>query len=193
MHPDRRFRADADWLDFAAARGFAHIFASTGDGPMVVHAPLTRAGDALHFHVSRANRIAPQLAGAAVVASVSTMDGYISPNWYEQPGDQVPTWNFVAVEFAGVAHPLEEPALIAQLDALAERHEPAANPWRRTKTAPAVFTRMLRGIVGFELRVGTIRETVKLSQNKTGADRAGVAAGLRALGNAALADAVAAA
>lgn len=194
MHPDARFRSDADWLDFADARGFAHIFAATPSGPIVVHAPLTRAGDALHFHVSRTNRIAPHLPGASLVASVAGPDGYISPNWYAAPRDQVPTWNFIAVEIEGVATPLPEAALIAQLDALAARHEPRVNPdspWTRDKLDDALFHRMLRGIVGFAIRITAIRETVKLGQNKTPADRTGVIAGLRAGGNEALAAAMA--
>lgn len=193
MHPNPRFRKPRDWLDFADARGFAHIFATTADGPMVVHAPVSRIKDALHFHVSRANRIAPHLNRARVIASVATVDGYISPNWYAAPTNQVPTWNFVAVEVEGVAHTTDDAALIAQLDALAARHEPRVNPadpWTRDKLDGPVFHKMLGAIAGFAIEVSAIRETVKLGQNKPGADRMGAIAGLRAAGHHALADAM---
>lgn len=193
MHPKGTFRdAGTDWLDFADARGFAHIFAGTTNGPMMVHAPVTRHGAALRFHVSRGNRIAPHLDGATVIASVSTVDGYISPSWYADPVDQVPTWNFVTVEIEGVARSLDDNAVTEQLDALAARHEPRVSPdkpWTRGKMDDALFHRMLRGIVGFELDVREIRETVKLSQHRP-ADLAGTVTGLRAAGHDALAEAM---
>ena len=60
MHPNRAFRFadDASMLAFAAERGFAHIFASTPEGPMVAHAPITLMGEAFRFHVARGNPIA---------------------------------------------------------------------------------------------------------------------------------------
>lgn len=194
MHPDRRFRDQADWLDFADRRGFAHIFAGTPDGPMVVHAPVSRVGDELWFHVSRANRIAAHLPGAAVIVSVAATDGYISPNWYAEPGDQVPTWNYQAVEFDGMARQLSEAETTTQLDALAARHEPRVNPakpWTRDKMDQVLFGKMLRAITGFAVEVRAVRETMKLSQNKPAEDRDGVIAGLRASGGNALADAMA--
>ena len=197
MHPDPAFRDDAaDALDRAAGAGFAHVFAATSAGPMVVHAPVTRHGGRLRFHVARANRIAPHLDGAAVLVSVTGPQGYVSPNWYATPGDQVPTWNYLAVEIDGNARAIDDAALVEQLDALAAVHEPRVNParpWTRDKMDDAVFRRMLRGIVGFEVTVAAVRATTKLSQNKSAADRAAVAGGLRAGGNDALADAMAAA
>lgn len=195
MHPDPKFRDTADWLDFADRRGFAHIFAATPDDPMVVHAPVNRFGDELWFHVSRANRIAAHLPGATVLVSVAGPDGYVSPNWYTVPGGQVPTWNYQAVEFDGIARPLTEAQTTAQLDALAAKHEPRVNPakpWTRDKMDPVVFGKMLRAITGFAVEIGAVRETMKLSQNKRAEDRGGVIAGLRASGSDALADAMAA-
>ena len=193
MHPNPRFRETGDWLDFADVRGFAHIFAATPAGPMAVHAPVTREESTLNFHVARGNRIAAHLDGAAVVASVVGVDGYISPNWYADRTNQVPTWNFVAVEIEGVANALDDAGLIAQLDALAARHEPRVNPgnpWTRGKMDDAVFARMLGAIRGFRIEVTAIRETVKLSQHKSDADQAATVAGLHAAGQHALADAM---
>lgn len=188
MHPNPAFRRDEReaLLAFVATTGFAHIFAATPEEPMVVHAPVTRDGDTLAFHVARANRIAAHLAGARVLVSVSGAQGYISPNWYERPGNQVPTWNYVAVEVEGTAHRIDDAALTAQLDALAARFEPIVNPvhpWTREKMDDALFVKMRRAIVGFALEVEALRGTTKLSQNKSVADRAGVIAGLAASGN----------
>ncbi len=190
MHPNRAFRSDADPLAMAASIGFAHIFADTPDGPMVVHAPVTRHGDGLRFHVARANRIAGHLDEAFVLLSVVGPQGYISPNWYVRPGDQVPTWNFVAVEIDGLASAVGDDDLVAHLDTLAANHEPRDRPWTRDKMDDAVFRRMLGGIRGFAVTVTATRTTDKRSQNKPEADRVGVIAGLAAEGNAPMASAM---
>ena len=178
MHPNPLFRPEAAALLAEAERiGFAHIFAATADGPMVVHAPVTLHDDGLRFHVSRANRIIRHLEGAAVVASVAGPHGYVSANWYAVPGDQVPTWNYQTIEIDGVAHEVDAAGLTEQLDRLATLHEPRDNPWDRGKVAPDAFAKQLSGIRGFAINVSAVRGTTKLSQNKTAADRAGVIAG----------------
>lgn len=191
MHPNPAFRPDrTTLLDHAAAIGFAHLFAATPAGPMVAHAPLTLHGERLRFHLARANPLHRHLDGATMLASVAGPDGYISPNWYERPGNQVPTWNYVTIEIEGVARALPEAALLDQLDTLADVHEPRPKPWTRAKADPKAITAMLRAIEGFELEVTAIRGTTKLSQNKAPVDRAGVIAGLRTRGEHALASAM---
>ena len=191
MHPNPLFRSDpATLLERAAAIGLAHLFVATPLGPMVAHAPVTRHGERLRFHIARANRLHAHLDGAQVLASLSAPDGYVSPNWYERPGNQVPTWNYLSVEVEGIARALPEAALLEQLDALADGHEPRPGPWTRAKTDPAAIAAMLRAIEGFEIEVTAIRGTTKLSQNKNAADLQGVIAGLRQAGNAALANAM---
>lgn len=189
MHPNRAFRFDSDAaiLDWAVGRGFAHIFATTPEGPMVVHAPIVAAGpDALRFHVSRANRMTPHLDGARLLLSIAGPDGYITPGWYADGAQSVPTWNYVSAEIDGTARAIDEDALVAQLDTLATAHEPRVapeRPWTRDKMNEARFRAMLKAIVGFELSVEAVRGTVKLGQNKKDADIAGVIAGLRSSGN----------
>lgn len=195
MHPNPAFRTDdAAMLRRAAEIGFAHIFLATPDGPMVIHAPITLAGEtALRFHVARGNRAFRHLDGARALASITGAQGYITPNWYADPVTQVPTWNYLAVEVEGPVRALDEAGLVAQLDALAEAHEPRVipdNPWTRAKLDDARFGALLRAIGGFELSIESIRSTAKLGQNKSAQDRAGTIAGLEASGNAPLAAAM---
>lgn len=188
MHPNPAFRMDPETLlHRAAAIGFAHLFAATPAGPMVAHAPVTVHGDELWFHLARGNRLHPHLAGARVLASIAGPDGYISPNWYARADNQVPTWAYLAIEVEGMIRPLAEPDLLAQLDALADAHEPRPQPWTRARTDPAVITALLRAVEGFAIEVTNARGTAKLGQTKNAADRVGMAAGLRARGHDALA------
>lgn len=193
MHPSSAFRPET--VDLAALLvreiGFAAIFASTPDGPRVAHAPVVLGADdrSLQFHLARGNGLTKHLDGATALAVVQGPDAYVSASWYAD-ADQVPTWNYVAVEMEGVVRKLDREALVAQLDTLSANHEArvgADPPWTRGKMTPAVFSRMADAITGFEMTVSAWRPTVKLSQNKSADERARVIAGLQAQGHGALA------
>lgn len=193
MHPDPAFRPkDADLAALLVREiGFAAIFASTPDGPRVAHAPvvLSEDGRSLQFHLARGNGLTKHLGGAQALAVVQGPDAYVSASWYEAP-DQVPTWNYVAVEMEGRVRKLDRAALVGQLDTLSESHEARAGidpPWTRAKMSPAIFGRMTDAIIGFELAITAWRPTLKLSQNKPAAERARVIEGLKAQGHGALA------
>ena len=196
MHPDPAFRWDdrAAILAFAEAQAFAHVFAVTADGPRVAHVPVIAAGGALRFHLSNRNALTPHLEGATALASIADAGAYVSPNWYVDGAKQVPTWNYRAVEIEGVVRRLDTPELVALLDASTAGHERrAGEDWTRATMDPARFAAMTRAITGFELPATILRATAKLSQNKTAADAAGVAAGLAAIGQADAAAAILAA
>lgn len=196
MHPAAAFAwgDEAAMLAFVADVAFCTIFAADGGGA-VVHVPVTVDGGALRFHVSRANRAAPLLEGAAVLLSCVGPDAYVSPDWYGTPG-QVPTWNYLAVEIEGSLRQLGETELVAHIDALARAHEARLAPkppWTRDKMAPDRFAAMLGGIAGFELTPSELRGTRKLGQHKNRAEREGAIAGLEAAGRADIAAAMRAA
>jgi transcriptional regulator len=192
MHPNPAFHDRDEEAALAAAEriAFAHIVAVVDGVPVVAHAPVVRAGErAFRFHLARGNRLTPHLDGARVLLSLVGAHGYVTPNWYRPTGDQVPTWNYVAVELEGTAQLLPDVALVEQLDRLAEVHEPGLSPapWTRGKMDSAIFDAMRKAIRGFEVMVDALRITSKLSQNKPTHDRDGVIAGLEASGNTALA------
>lgn len=178
MHPNRAFAwDDCDaMLAFVDDIAFATIAA---EGPVVVHAPVLVAGPGrLRFHLSRGNRA--KLDGRRAIVSVLGPDAYISPDWYGA-GDPVPTWNYVAVEAEGPVRRLDEAETIALLDALSAAHEARLAPkpvWTRDKMMAGRFETMLKAIIGYELEIEALRGTRKLGQNKTGAERLSVAAGL---------------
>jgi transcriptional regulator len=193
MHPDPRFRPKQDDLPalFVREIAFAGIFAGTPDGPRVAHAPVVLSEDAttLQFHLSRGNGITRHLDGATAIAVVQGPDAYVSASWYTAP-DQVPTWNYVAIEMEGIVRKLEGPDLVAQLDMLSAQHEArigANPPWTRDKMNPALFGKMTEAITGFEMRITAWRSTLKLSQNKAPDERERVAAAIEASGHGALA------
>jgi len=180
MHPDPKFRTDdaAKLCATVIEIGVVHLFAVTTDGPMVAHVPVTPTAEGnFRFHLARRNRIAAHLDGATVLASAMGPNGYISPDWYAAPHNQVPTWNYVSVEIDGVCAALDRAALIEQINALSALHEERLlpkTPWTMAKVEETHRDQMLSTLGCFELRVTAIRGNRKLSQNKRTADRAGV-------------------
>ena len=178
MHPNRVFAWEdrGAMLAFVADIAFATIAA---DGPALVHAPVLVLGpDRIRFHVSRGNRA--KLDGRRAIVSVLGPEGYVSPDWYGTD-DQVPTWNYLAVEAEGPLRRLDGAELAALLDALSAAHEARLAPkpaWTRAKMSPGRFEGMLKAIVGYELTIEDLRGTRKLGQNKSEAERRGAITGL---------------
>lgn len=192
MHPDAAFR----WQDRSAMRafatevGFGMLFLTTPDGPRVAHVPFVFLDeDHIGFHIARGNAMTKHLDGAEALFVINGPDGYISPDWYGQ-SDQVPTWNYMALELQGPVRPLDHVALIDQVDALSEYQEKRLapkEPWTRDKMSDGLFDKLLRGISGFELDITAWRSTVKLGQNKSAEARAAAADGAQAAGNSSIA------
>lgn len=192
MHPNAAFRHDDRALLEALIEeiGFGMVFAATPDGPRVAHAPLLWTGDgAVQFHLSRGNALTKHIDGMTALAVLNGPEGYVSPRWYAD-GEQVPTWNYVALELEGRVRRMDQDGLLALLEGLTRQYEArvaAGEPWTMDKMPADKLGPMLGAIVGFEMEVAAWRPTFKLSQNKSAEERARVVAGLEAEGSRALA------
>lgn len=135
-------------------------------------------------HLARANpqwRETPD--GAAALAIVLGPDAYVTPAWYPskaEHGKVVPTWNYLAVHAHGTVRFFHErDRLLEVVTRLTDRQERArAHPWA-VGDAPADYVDgLLKAIVGVELTITRLEGKWKASQNRSAADRAGVAEGL---------------
>jgi transcriptional regulator len=139
----------------------------------------------LYGHVARANsqwRTPP--IGEALVISMGP-DAYVSPSWYEtkrQTAEVVPTWNYVAVHAYGAIEFFHDAdRLLDVVTRLTNLYEQAlAEPWAVTDAPEAFIQTLLRGIVGFRIPITRLEGKRKMSQNRSAADRAGVATALTA-------------
>jgi len=173
MHPNPAFRQDPEArnLGFARERGFGTLCVNGDPSPMLSHVPfaLSDDGTVADLHLVRSNPIAHAATGPLPgVIAVSGPDGYVSPDWYGDPG-QVPTWNYVAVHLRGTLHPLPEDDLRASLDTLTELFEARLlpkPPWTRDKTPADVQARLMRMIRPFRFDIAEVDGTWKLAQNK---------------------------
>lgn len=192
MHPNAAFRhPDRALLETLIEEiGFGMVFAQTPDGPRVAHVALLSTGDgAVQFHLSRGNALARHLAQSTALIVINGPDGYVSPRWYSDP-EQVPTWNYVALELEGPVRRMDADGTLALVSDLSDKFEAriaAGEPWTMDKLTAARLRGLLAGIVGFEMEIQAWRETVKLSQNKDSAERERLAQGLESEGNPAIA------
>jgi len=155
--------------------------------PLVLHAEESEHGT-LRGHISRAN-----LQGRSTNADVDALaifagsQHYISPIWYPSKHDDpatVPTWNYVVVHAYAPIHFIDDPTwLHTHLETLTNIHEAASpKPWKITDAPADYIAGQARGIIGIELPIRTLEGKWKVSQNRTLADRTGVAQGLSDLG-----------
>jgi transcriptional regulator len=162
---------DADHIPF-------EIAAPTADAPLGI----------LRAHVARANPLWRE-DGAQVMAMFQSPSAYISPAFYEQKaidGKVVPTWNYAVVHAHGTLRAVDDPAWVLSLvERLTDRHEAGrAQPWKVADAPREYIDKMLKAIVGIEIRIERFEGKWKTSQNRSAADQSSIAAGLAADGQA---------
>jgi transcriptional regulator len=160
------------------------LISPTASGLIATHMPLQAVSpDRIIGHVARANtHWRDALPGTESLAIFSATDGYVSPSWYPskaETGKVVPTWNYQAVHATGTLEIIEDPAeLLGIVTALTKRYETGrAKPWAVSDAPADYIAAQLKGIVGIVLHVTRLEGKVKLSQNKSLADRVGVMEG----------------
>ena len=151
------------------------------------HIPLKLADErqALVGHVARANPVTKAIQdGKQAIAIFSGPHAYVSPTWYSDPNDNVPTWNYIAVHAHGKLAALEgedaERALSSQIADFEEQ-------WRITNLEERKRAMLEAAIQPFELEIERLEGKAKLSQNKPVAERLRLAEALNERGESAIA------
>jgi transcriptional regulator len=169
---------------FMQSHEFATIVSGTAEGLVASHVPLTVTRTTSHLvisgHVARANTHWQSMDGAR--ESLIIFHGphaYVSPTWYAT-SPAVPTWNYAVVHAYGRPRADADPALLEEhLRALVRRHEAERKGGWSFDDLPLDYrSRLLSGIVGFEMPVERLEAKFKLGQNRAPADREGTIAGL---------------
>jgi len=168
----------------------ANLVTATGEGLVATPLPLflvpeEGSNGTLYGHVARANpqwRLQPL---SDAMALFTGKDAYVSPSWYAskaEHGKVVPTWNYIAVHAYGPIEYFEDAnRLLDVVTRLTNLHEGGRAPAWTVDDAPEAFIRaQLRGIVGLRIPITRLEGKRRMSQNRSAADRAGVAAGLAA-------------
>ena len=171
--------------DLLGSVGAADLVTAHADGVVATYLPFVFDPDAgeqgaLLTHVARNNSQArdPVLGEALVI--VHGPDHYISPRWLPSladSGSAVPTWNYLTVHAYGDLVVHDDAGWTADVvRRMTDQHEQAYS----VDDVPADYVqRMLRAIVGIEVRLTRVLGKAKMSQNKQPDDVRGIVAGLR--------------
>ncbi|MBD8527537.1 FMN-binding negative transcriptional regulator [Pseudomarimonas arenosa] len=185
MYSPRHFAVeDLSLLDALFKRdAFVSLITIDAEGlPFASHVPVIYRRDgeriSIRGHWSRANPQA-HAAGPALII-VHGPHGYVSPRWYTDPDQQVPTWNYAVAHLRGNLQSFDDAERLQSLVAeLADAYEvPLGGDWRFPESAPGRID-SLRGIIGFELQPSAIALKAKFNQNHPEANRRGVIQALR--------------
>jgi transcriptional regulator len=140
----------------------------------------------LRSHLAAANPMSAAVDGERATVVFQGPDGYVSPTWYREPRQFVPTWNYAVATFRGIVRRLDRERTRALMWKLCERFE-AEGGYRPDWIERPFFEELLDELVGIELVVESSVAKLKLSQNREPEDRARVMAALEAGGNPGLA------
>lgn len=140
-------------------------------------------------HVARANSIWRVL--SPDIPSIVTFLGaqsYITPGWYPgkaEHGKVVPTWNYVVAHAHGTARVIEDPTwMLNMLNRLTDAQETGQTvPWNVEDAPPDYIHKLMRGIVGIEIRIDRVDGKLKASQDEDMQDRYGTVKGLQSSHN----------
>lgn len=173
---------DDDALAILAGTGACDLVTTGPDGLSATYLPFHHEpGEGLGVltaHVARNNTQWRHTGEALVVAHGPSH--YVSPAWLPSLADNprnVPTWDYVTVHAYGelVAHD-DADWLRAHVTALTDRHEDTEpDPWRVTDAPGDYVERMLRAVVGIEIRLTRVVGKAKMSQKEPPADVAAIA------------------
>jgi transcriptional regulator len=177
VYTPEHFLVDArqELLAFMRQYNFAALVSIHNRKTTATHVPLVirEADDRISLlgHVAKANDHWKSLAdGAEVLVIFTGPHAYVSPSLYESKL-AVPTWNYTAVHVYGTPTIIDaEPALRALIE--------ISDPGYREQfdELPADFrTKMIAGVVAFEIQVDRLEGKFKLSQNRPIGDQLRVA------------------
>jgi transcriptional regulator len=167
---------------FVRRHSFATLVTCTTDTngatiPFASHVPLLLdAGrgsqGVLRGHLARAN---PQWrhfdAEQEVLAIFHGPHAFVSANWYADPPNMVPTWNYAAVHVYGKPRILAEAdEVFTLLQDMLAYYQPEGNPMSLQPPTQRV-QQLAQAIVAFELTITRWEGKFKLSQNRTAEDQ----------------------
>ncbi len=165
------------------------------EGELVVnHIPLlldTTRGryGTLVGHVARANSAWKSLCATGnCIVIFQGAESYITPSWYpskHEHGKVVPTWNYAVVHAHGVPRAIDDQEwLLEHLTQLTNEHESKqALPWRLSDAPKDFVHQIVHAIVGIEIPIEKLVGKWKVHQHRSDAEKLGVVAGLRDLGD----------
>ena len=184
MYTPSHFEIDSPVAKFEIinSNSFATLISSNRGSLEISQLPflLSEDNNYLLTHVAKKNALCESVSSADDLRVLfQDANAYISPGWYSD-SQNVPTWNYVAVEVKGRAELMSNEQTIELLDKLSQKHEAQFdNPWTLDKLPERKLNAMVNAIVGIRISIDEIKGKAKLSQNKSISQRKELINGLR--------------
>lgn len=176
-----RITDEAQIFRFMQRYPFATIVTAGNGRQTATHLPfvVSRKNDTilLTSHFAKANPQWQALTSGEALVIFSEPHAYISPRHYESEAN-VPTWNYLAVHAYGIGKLLLDPEdAVSALEVMIRTFE--QDNQGQWEALPQTFkSKMLNGIVAFEIEVSEVQAKKKLSQNRSETERQSITVAL---------------
>ena len=163
---------------FMEQNSFAALVTSDGNQLVATHLPFyldKSRGEhgTLVAHMARANQQWKTFDGKQEALIIfQGPHAYITPSWYEQTPNNVPTWNMTVVHAYGVPRIIEDhDELYAMLSRLVHDNEAGFEKQWDIHNSEEYVHKQIAAIVGFSITITRLEGKYKLSQNRSEADQ----------------------
>lgn len=163
---------------------FATVISTKENKPIISHLPLVanklENSFVLTGHMARANSQWHTFQDSEVTVVFTGPHAYITPKWYIDSENEVPTWNYSVVHARGSVEIIEDfegaVECLKSLSAHAEKLWPSG--WKFSVPEYFMGDTLMKNIVAFKIKVVDMDFKMKLSQNRIREDRVSIAKGL---------------
>lgn len=158
-------------LSFMKENSFAVIAAATASYPVMTQVPLEVSEHdgtiILMGHMMRnTDHHKALLQSPAVTVLFTGPHCYVSASWYNNV-QTASTWNYISVHAKGQLKFTDEAGTHAALAAVTNQYEGTESPASFNNIPPAYIEKLIPAIVGFTIKIESLENVFKLSQNKT--------------------------
>jgi transcriptional regulator len=154
-------------FDFIEKNSFCILFSNHKGSPIATHIPvvLDRKTGVLIGHFAKQNMQWEDVVDQEVLVVFQGPHSYISSSWYET-NLSVPTWNYVAVHVYGNIELMEDgEEMFKTLNHMVAKYEDSNSSYQLDYTNKQLIDNLIKGIVGFKLKIIKMEGKWKLSQN----------------------------
>jgi transcriptional regulator len=173
-YPDYKETDHAKIIEFMRAHPFVMLVGAKQNGRIeVTQVPVLISEEngqvILRGHIIRKSQHHKAMdENPSVIAIFSGPNTYVSATWYTTNPHMGSTWNYVSIHARGNIRWMDDEGLIDLMKELTLFFEKGnKNSSTIYENLPEEYTsRMIKGIIGFELRVSELENVHKLSQNR---------------------------
>jgi transcriptional regulator len=168
---------------FMQQHAFALVIGNSDAHPIATQLPLIVAQDEKgdifisgHFMRNTDHHIAFE-SNSNVLVIFNGPHAYVSASWYSNKAS-ASTWNYITVHAKGVMEFVDETKTIQLLKQLTDQYENQESAAAFHHMSDDYIQKMAKAVVGFSIKVSSVENVYKLSQNHTEENRRNIVAEL---------------